>query len=578
MIHVLYLTFLAISAVLAAVLAFFFWRCRPKPGAAPIAWLMLAAVIISVGYILQYTSANLSTQIFATNIQYVGIMALPVLWVVFSIQYTGHSNWLTRRNLLLLSIIPFVTVVLVWTNGIDGLMYHGRHLDTSGPFAIITKTYGPWFWIAAANNYLLIAYGMLLLLQRLFRSPRLYRQQSITLLISIIVPLVWNVVYIFKWTVLDQIDLTPSAFVISGLAMAWGLYRVRLFDIIPVARDIVIECMSNGVVVLDVQNRFIDLNRAAERIVGCTSSEAIGQAVADVLSEQPNLVELFCGITDVAEEHVEVEVAEGETQYYYASDISLIHDRRGYLIGRLIILSDITEHKQAAGKLQKHYDEENKLLTELETEVNKRIEFTRVLVHELKTPLTPMIVASGLLMEEIPEGTSFRLARSINKGALTLSTIIGQLIDVAKGEMGILELDRKETNLIDLLQKIAEDMTPLYSSHKQLFNLELPVSLSSIWIDAERLRQVVVNLLDNSFKFTPKGGKITLRAEEKDNFLIVEVEDTGLGISMNQKRHLFEAYYRPVSKSQSSKGLGLGLPISKMLIELHGGRYGWKVK
>ncbi|MFC2067176.1 ATP-binding protein [Chloroflexota bacterium] len=331
------------------------------------------------------------------------------------------------------------------------------------------------------------------------------------------------------------------------------------------------ESMSNGVVVLDMQNRFIDLNRAAERIVGCTSSKAIGQSVADVLSEQPNLIELFRGITDVVEEQVEVEIVEGETQYYYTSDISPIHDRRGHLIGRLIILSDITERKQATEKLQELRVEEKKLLTELEAEVDRRIEFTRGLVHELKTPLTPIVAASGLLMEEIPEGTSFQLAKSINTGALTLSTRVDQLLDVAKGELGMLELDLKETNLLELLTTTAEDMTPLFSGRKQLFNLELPASLPPIWIDGERLRQVVVNLLDNSFKFTPKGGRITLRAKEKDNALIVEVEDTGPGLTMNQKRHLFKAYHHVKSDRTHSKGLGLGLAMSKLLIELHCG-------
>ena len=118
--------------------------------------MMLAAIVWSLGYFLQYSSTTLSTQIFATNIQYVGIVAMPVAWVAFSLHYTGRSRWLTRRNLLLLSMVPAVTVVIVWTNGIDGLMYQGRHLDTSGPFTIISKTYGPWFWVAATYGYLLM--------------------------------------------------------------------------------------------------------------------------------------------------------------------------------------------------------------------------------------------------------------------------------------------------------------------------------------------------------------------------------------------------------------------------------------
>ncbi len=228
--------------------------------------------------------------------------------------------------------------------------------------------------------------------------------------------------------------------------------------------------------------------------------------------------------------------------------------------------------KKANEQLQELYEQEKALRQELESEVNKRIKFTRILVHELKTPLTPIMAASSLLMEEVPEGATFRLAKSINEGALTLSNRIGQLIDIAKGEIGMLELDLKETNLLELIQRITEDMTPLSLSHKQLFNLELPVSLPPIWIDAERIRQVVVNLLDNSFKFTPEGGKIILRAKEKGNALIVEVEDTGPGISVDQKRHLFEAYYHSASESDGNKGLGLGLAMSRILIELHGGK------
>jgi signal transduction histidine kinase len=204
--------------------------------------------------------------------------------------------------------------------------------------------------------------------------------------------------------------------------------------------------------------------------------------------------------------------------------------------------------------------------------MDKRIEFTRTLVHELKTPLTPMIAASDLLMEEIPEGTLFRLARSINKGANTLSRRINSLLDTAKGELGILELIRTETDLLDILHKIAEDMTPLAYSRNQVFNVELPLSLPKVSADGERLRQVVVNLLDNSFKFTPGGGKITLRTEKKGDAIIVEVEDTGPGISVEKQQHLFEAYYRAKSDNPLGKGLGLGLALSKMLVELHGGK------
>ena len=339
MIYALYLSSLIVSAVVAGALAYYLWRRRSKPGATPVVWVMLAVIIWSLGYVLQFTSTTLSGQIFATNIQYLGIVTLPVMWFAFSLEYTGHDKWLTRRNLFLLAIVPLATVVLAWTNGIDGLMWYGRHLETSGPFVIIAKTYGPWFWIHTLYSYLLLLSGVFFLLQRLFRPPRLYREQSIALLICVIVPLVWNVLYIFQLAPIYRIDLTPSAFVISGLAITFGLYRFRLFDIIPMARDTVIEGMKEGVIVLDTENNFVDLNRAAEGIIGCTSSQAIGQPVANILSRQQELVELLCSMTGVSERRIEIEIEKNKKQRYYESHITPLYNQRGYLPGRLVILS-----------------------------------------------------------------------------------------------------------------------------------------------------------------------------------------------------------------------------------------------
>ncbi|GAF91624.1 unnamed protein product, partial [marine sediment metagenome] len=104
-------------------------------------------------------------------------------------------------------------------------------------------------------------------------------------------------------------------------------------------------------------------------------------------------------------------------------------------------------------QLYQYFYKEITLRKELEAEINKRMELTRTLVHELKTPLTPMIAASDLLIDQAPEGPLLRLATSINKGAETLARRIDALLDVAKGEMSILELSRTEIDFLDLLQR-----------------------------------------------------------------------------------------------------------------------------
>ncbi|MFC2019772.1 histidine kinase N-terminal 7TM domain-containing protein [Chloroflexota bacterium] len=569
MIYTLYLSTLVASAVIAVVLAFFFWRRRFKHGAIAMLSVVLAAAIIALGYVLQYTSASLSTQIFATNIQYVGIMALPVMWVVFSLQYTDNVKWLTRRNLFLLSIVPFVTVLLVWTNGIDGLMYHGRHLDTSGPFTIIAKTYGPWFWIATANNYLLILYGIFLLILRLFRPPRLYRHQSIALLICIIVPLIWNVLYIFNLAPTYHVDLTPSAFVISGLAIAWGLFRVRLFDVMPFARDTVVEIMSDGVIVLNTENCFVDLNRAAESIIGCTLSEAIGQPVANVLSGQPNLVEPFCGMADATERHVEIEVEKGETQCYYALHISPIYNGRGHPTGRLIILSDITERKQIEDVLKEKH-------RELMVANKAKSDFLTIMSHEMRTPLNSVIGFSELMIDGITGKINTEqkecLSDILSSGQHLLK-LVNDVLDLSKVEAGKIEFTVDDVNLGEVIDQAAQIMKPALDEGNHQLKVKIAKGLPPVRADDNRLRQILLNLLDNAIKFTPPGSQLGIEVTRDDKWCQVSVVDSGIGVRPEDQDSIFESFTQgdPLP-DRIKKGIGLGLALSKRLVTLHGGR------
>jgi signal transduction histidine kinase len=204
--------------------------------------------------------------------------------------------------------------------------------------------------------------------------------------------------------------------------------------------------------------------------------------------------------------------------------------------------------------------------------MRRRVEFTRVLVHELKTPLTPIVASSKLLVNELREEPWSSLARNIAQGASNLNNRIDELLDLARGEIGILHLELEPVVPLQLLHEVSNDMAPVASSHRQSLILDLPPSLPLVWADKNRLRQVVLNLLNNAFKFTPAEGKITLKAREKGANLIVEVEDTGRGISEEEQQRLFEPYYRVEDDRQRLSGLGLGLALCKTLVELHGGQ------
>lgn len=344
-----YILPLASTAVVSVILVHFAWRRRPAPGAVLLALLMLAVTVWLAGYALELACVDLPDKVFWAKVQYLGIVVVPLIWLLFALCYTDRGQWLTRRNLLLSSVVPTITALLVWTNDLHGLIWREVGLHTHGLFATLDLTYGPWFWVHTAYSYLLLFLGTFILLQMRFLSPQVYRRQSEALLIAALAPWVGNVLHISGLTPFPHLDLTPFAFTLTGLALAWGLFRYQLLDMMPVACEAIIEGMSGGVIVLDVQDRIVSLNQAAVRIIGASPSEAVGQSAAHLL---PGWRDLAARLSGADEERIEVGLGAGETRRSYDLHCSPLHDRRGRATGRLVVLYDVTERRQADQQLR----------------------------------------------------------------------------------------------------------------------------------------------------------------------------------------------------------------------------------
>lgn len=346
---ILYVLPVVASAVVSAVLAFVAWHRRPSTGAMPFCLLMLAVAEWSLGYTMELASPDLPTALFWDNITWLGAVSAPALWLIFAIQYTDRAKWLTRRNVAILFIEPLIMLLLVWSNEFRGLVESNIRLDVTGPFSVLIMTYGLWYWINIAYSYLLLSLGAFLisaLIQELFRSARLYRGQAFALLIAMLAPWVGNALTIFGLSPFPNLDLTPFAFTITGLALAWSLFRFRLLDIVPVAREAVIESMSDAVIVVDEQDRIVDLNLAAQRLANSTASQAVGHPFTEIFAAWPELVEHY---QDVSETREEVTMGTNEVTRYFDLRILPLYHRNGQLTvaGRLIVLNEVTEHKRA---------------------------------------------------------------------------------------------------------------------------------------------------------------------------------------------------------------------------------------
>jgi PAS domain S-box-containing protein len=571
-----------LAGVISVGLALYAWRRRLTAGVTPFSILMLAVAVWSLGYALELAGADVPTKLFWLGVEYLGIIIAPAAWLALALQYTGRTKWLTPRLLVLLSIEPLITLVLVWTNDIHHLIHAKVGLEITSAFTVLVVTRGTWYWINVFYSFLLLLLGTALLVSfipTLRRSASVYRGQVSALCIAVLVPWVGNAVFDFGLSPVPNLDLTPLSFTIFGIAMAWSLFRFRLLDITPVARHAVVESMSDAVIVLDKYNRITDLNPAAQRLLGHTLSELVGQPAAQVASAWPEQVERFGGATEA---HEEVVLAVDGSTCYFDLHLSSLYHQRGSLTGRLIVLRDITERKQAMAAL-----EQARAAAEAANQAKSA--FLAMMSHEIRTPMNAILGMTGLLLDTGLTSEQRDYTETVRSSSDALLTIINDILDFSKIEAGKLELERQAFDLRECVES-ALDLLAARATEKgldlaYLLNEQVP---AAVYGDVTRLRQIVVNLLSNAIKFTEKGevvlsvearqkdedGRANHQQPDEESFyeLHFAVRDTGIGISEEGKARLFRSFSQvDVSTTRRYGGTGLGLAISKRLAELMDG-------
>ena len=338
------------AEALALALALFAWQRRPAPGAGLLALLMLAVAEWNGCYILELASRDISRALLWARTEYLGIVTVPATWLALALRHAGCEHWLAHRRWLLLAVEPALTLLLVWTNDSHGLIWSQIQQMSLGAYQVLEVTHGAGWWVHLAYSYLLLLLGTVLLVRAMFRAPHPYRGQMAALLSGALLPWLGNALYVFGLNPFPPIDLTPFAFALAGPVMAWGLFHFRLLDIVSIARNVVVDGMADGVIVLDAQSRIGDLNPAARQIIGRPPAEVIGRPIREIAAGRPDLIEQY---HDVPEAQAEITLGAGEGQRIYQMRISPLYDPRGRFNGRVIVLREITALRQAEEALRR---------------------------------------------------------------------------------------------------------------------------------------------------------------------------------------------------------------------------------
>ena len=269
------------TALLAAVVAVFAMR-RQAPGAWPLAGLLFAAALWSVAETAESMASDLPTKILFSKISHLGIQALPVFFLIFSLLYTQRTSTMSGWRWLWLWLVPALAVLAAATNDAHRLFWRDVRLIESpfGPESVYV--HGPLFWLFTAYLYLMIVAATVILVRAAVTNRDLYRRQVAIVLVAAAIPWLANVLYLSGANPLPGFDWTPLAFTVTGTLLAWAMYRYYLLDLAPVARTVLFEHITDALLVTDAQDCVVDANPAAYTFFADGGS-LIGRSVEDLL-------------------------------------------------------------------------------------------------------------------------------------------------------------------------------------------------------------------------------------------------------------------------------------------------------
>jgi len=345
---------------LSLVVAFSLFRRRLIPGASALALAMLAISEWALVAGLEAAAVPIDRKILFSTFEYIGMPSAAVLLLLFASRFTHHTAWMTTPHVAALWLLPIAAVAIAATNGFHGLLWTGF---TPGPAGTNTLIYGhgPAFFACLAWIYILVFIASAFLIASALRASTVQRRQSMTILFGILFPWLSGILYALDITIVPGLNLAPVSFVLTGTIFAIGILPLRLFELIPVARDLLIDGMTDGVLVVDAGRRIVDINAAARRILSLPSS-VIGDDAATALSAWPQLTQAFGG-----EDERRIELTLSEDPLLHV-DLRIVQLKRasGVAAGVLVDIRDISERYRVERALQNANDRLHLQLQQIE--------------------------------------------------------------------------------------------------------------------------------------------------------------------------------------------------------------------
>ncbi|WP_048124473.1 histidine kinase N-terminal 7TM domain-containing protein [Methanosarcina lacustris] len=524
-------------STLLAIKAYKAFNSRSSPFIKHFILIMLCMALWSVNYAFEIGIVDIEYKYIFARLQYMGIAFVPVAWFLFAAEYSGEYRQFARKYEKILFIFPCITILLMLTNSIHGLYFGDFVLDPSGEFPILVLDHGPFFWTFYVYSFVLIMLGIFLFFKQFVNLTAPHGTHAAIALTAACVPVLGNILHIARIGPFKFLDPTPFSFTITGLILFWGAIQHEFLNIIPVARESVIESMNDGYIVVDLSNSIVDINKAALELAGKVSKEALGKNLNGLFGEGVEIL----GDSSEGGFGREISLKSGlETKFFTISVSPLL--TKNDAEGKLVMFHDITE----IYRYQEALKQANK-------KINLMSNITR---HDILNQVNVLSGYTALISEVLPPDVKedrriSKYLRNLNKG---IETIHSQIIFTKDyQELGVVSPTWQS------ISSTVKEAAFAFSGQGVKFSIE--DNDLEIYGDP-LLKKVFYNLFDNARNHGDHVSEIDVSSHVAGESVVIEVKDNGVGVSPDMKELIFE--------KSVGKNTGLGLFLVRGILSITG--------
>lgn len=522
------------------------------PGRVAFAGLFLAGVWWVGAAWAELIARTTEQKVFFARLAWVGIMTAPAFWLLFVWSYVGSGRDRPPRSWMILMATAAVSVVVVvFTPGLQHLVYSSITPRSSDPASTLRYDHGPVFYAATLYIYACLGVATVLILRAAVGARGVYRRHYLAFLGAAAAPWGLNAARNFMGVTIEGFDPTPFCLLASGLIFFWMITRERMFVLTPIARGRILEAVNEPMLVLDEQGVVVELNRAARDLAGLADYH--GRALPAELARD-----------DISPEGLAPDLLWGE-RHFEARRTPL--DYYGRQVGELLLLRDITARKAMEDDLRAAKAQAEQALGVQALAMREQRNFLAMVSHEFRTPLSVIASSGQLLGLTVRDDAAAREIAKIERAVARMTDLINACLASDRLDAATLLHEPEAADLSLLVERDCAEAGARAEGRDIRFEAEAPV-----WVLCDRatLSIAVSNLIGNALKYSPAPEPVEVRVRRQGGTGVIEVADRGKGVRGAERELIFERFYRAPGE-EGVAGAGLGLNLVRRIVDQHFG-------